>query len=96
MTTLEQLKEKKKQLESELQVVQYSIKKELHNLPFIEGLAEYIKLQEYPTELYNKFGMDGGEYDYFGKAQLKIVYNYGYTDVIGITKEEFEQLQNLL
>lgn len=96
MTTIEQLKERKAKLESELIQVNKDIKEELNNLPFVEGLAEYIKTQGYPTELYNCFGIDSGEYDSFGKARLKIVYNWGYTDVVGLTEEEFEQLKNLL
>ena len=96
MVTLEQLKEKKKQLDLESQEIHNAIKEELNKLPFVEGLAEYIKYQAYPTDLFNKFGIDSGDYDSFGKVQLKIVYNYGYTDVVGLTKEEFEQLENLL
>ena len=96
MNTLEQLKEKKKQLDLERQEIDNTIKEECQKLPFVEGLAEYIKIQEYPTDLFNKFGIDSGEYDSFGKAQLKIVYNWGYTDVVGLTDEEFEQLNNLL
>lgn len=100
---IEQLKERKVKLESQIQELQFTIidinnliKEECQKLPFVEGLAEYIKIQEYPTELYDCFGMDSGEYDSFGKARLKIVYNWDYTDVIGLTKEEFEQLENLL
>lgn len=96
MTTIEQLKERKAKLESELIQVNNSIKEECKKLPFVEGLAEYIKYQEYPTKLYHKFGMDHGERDSFDKAQLKVVYNYGYTDVVGLTNEEFEQLEKLL
>lgn len=100
---IESLKAKKESLYSEIcrirkeiNQIDEQIKEEFQKLPFVEALAEYIKYQEYPTDLFNSFGMDSGEYDSFGKVQLKVVYNYGYTDVIGLTDEEFRQLKKLL
>lgn len=94
---IKELKEKKVRLERELWNTEFSIKAELKKLPFIEGLAGYIKYKEYPTnELHSSFSMDDGEVDYFGKADIKVVYRHGYTCIIGLNKEEFQQLENLL
>lgn len=96
MDRIERLRERKKSYETKLSEIITEVKEELLEMPFVEGLAGYIKFQEYPTKLYNCFGIDSGELDTFGKARLKIVYSYGYTDIVGISKEEFEQLTELL
>ena len=52
---------------------------------------------QYPTELYDCFSIEGGDYDDFtDDVELKIVYRYGYTDVVGLSEEEFIRLQKLL
>lgn len=93
---MEKLFEEKNRIQNSLIEVEGAIKREFLKMPLIEGLAEYIKYQEYPTELYNSFGIDSGEHDSFGKARLKIVYDYGYTDVVGLTENEFSYLEELL
>lgn len=100
---IETIKQKIKELESkkfELEVLinneEKLLKEEIaKESDLVKGLAEYIKYKNYPTELYNTFGRDFGEYDNFKDIRLKIVYNYGYTDVVGLTDEQFEQLNDL-
>lgn len=60
----------------------------------VEGLTEYIIQKEYPTDLFNEYGIDSGQFDRFGDIKIKIVYDHGYTDVVGLTDEQFKQLCN--
>lgn len=72
------------------------VKEELRKLDFIEGLAEYIRYNEFPLEFYKTEGIDSGKSNYvFGKASIKVCWNYGYTDIIGLTDEEFETLKGM-
>lgn len=91
------LKEKISDLELQIKTVNDEIKEEISKIgDIVEELAVYIKLNNYPTEIYSVFGIDSGEYDSYKHIRLKIVYNYGYTDILGLTKEEFDKLENIL
>ena len=85
------------EFQAELQTLEMDIKDHFKGFEDpIKGLAEYIKFMQYPTELYDCFSIDGGDYDDFNDVELKIVYNYCYTDVVGLSEEEFIRLQKLL
>lgn len=73
------------------------IKKEISQIgDIVEELAIYIKLRGYPTELYSTFSRDAGDYDTYKNIRIKVVYDYGYTDVVGLTSKEFKRLQNII
>ena len=77
--------------------LQDEIKEELSHIgDIVEELAIYIKLNNYPTKIYPVFSFDGGEYDTYKNIELKIVYEWDYTDVVGLTKEEFKRLKDIL
>ena len=77
--------------------LQDEIKEELSHIgDIVEELAIYIKLNNYPTKIYPVFSFDGGEYDTYKNIELKIVYERDYTDVVGLTKEEFKRLKDIL
>lgn len=103
MTTIETLKNNIQTLNDAISNMQKEIenkkdllKEEFLKLGRVKGLAEYIRYMGYPRELYSSWGSDPGEYDKFGDIRIKIVYYYGYTDVVGLTDEEFSQLSSLL
>lgn len=95
-----EIKEKIKkynELQAELQTLEMDIKDHFKGFEDpVKGLAEYIKFMQYPTELYDSFSIDEGDYDTFNSAELKVVYRYSYTDVVGLSEEEFIRLQKLL
>ena len=77
--------------------LQDEIKEELSHIgDIVEELAIYIKLNNYPTKIYPVFSFDGGEYDTYKNIELKIVYEWDYTDVVGLTKKEFKRLEDIL
>ena len=53
--------------------------------------------QKYPTNnLYDNFSWDNGDFDSFGDITIKVCYNYGYTDIVGLSKEEFKELCDII
>ena len=62
----------------------------------VKEVALYIKIKNYPTDIYPVFSYGSGVYDNYKEIELKIVDSLGYTDVVGLTKEEFKRLENLL
>lgn len=86
---------KKKQME--INHLNYIIKQKIDSIgDIVEELALYIKINKYPTELYPVFSYESGEYDEYKSIRLKIVYDYGYTDVVGLTQQQFECLKELV
>lgn len=103
MTTIEALKNNIQTLENSICKIQKELtdkknllKEELLKLDKVKGLAEYILFMGYPREIYYCWSSDSGEYDSFGDIKLKISYNYGYTDIVGLTEEEQSELEKLL
>lgn len=91
------LKTKIIDLELQIRAIEKETKEELSKLgDLVEELALYIKLNNYPKEIYSTFSTDIGEYDNYKHIKLKVVYNYGYTDIVGLTEQEFNRLENLL
>ena len=92
---IEEKIKKYRELQAELQTLEMDIKDYfLKDADFVKGLAEYIKFMQYPTELYDSFSMDEGDYDDFNDVELKVFYDY--TEVAGLSEEEFIRLQKLL
>ena len=86
---------KKKQIE--IIHLNYIIKQKMDSIgDIVKELALYIKLKNYPTELYSVFSYEPGEYDEYMGVRLKIVYDYGYTDVVGLSQQQFERLKELV
>lgn len=94
---IEEKIKKYRKLQAELQTLEMDIKDHFKGFEDpVKGLAEYIKFIQYPTDLYDCFSMDPGDYDDFNDVELKVVYSYDYTDVVGLPEEEFIRLQKLL
>ena len=84
-------------LNLQITTLQEEIKEELSHIEdTVEELAIYIKLNNYPTKIFPVFSFDEGEYDIYKNIELKIVYKWEYTDVVGLTEEEFKRLEDIL
>ena len=91
------LKKEISNLELQIKAKKNEINKEISQIgDIVEELAIYIKLNNYPTEIYPVFSYESGVYDDYKDVELKIVYSQGYTDIIGLTREEFKRLEKLL
>lgn len=62
----------------------------------VHGLFLYLKSMEYPLDIYDSCGIDRGEWDKFKHVKIKAVYDYGYTDIMGLTKKQFNKLNKLI
>ena len=86
---------KKKQME--INHLENTIKQKIISIgDIVKELALYIKINKYPTELYPVFSYESGEYDEYKNIRLKIVYDYGYTDVVGLSQQQFERLKEII
>ena len=84
-------------IQSEIGLLEDIIKEKLNSInDIVKEIALYIKIKGYPTEIYDVFSYESGVYDDYKDVELKIVYSQGYTDVVGLTREEFKRLENLL
>ena len=91
------LEEMISQREKDIALLERTIIEKINSLDnIVEELALYISRKHYPTEIYPCFGIDNGEYDSYKDISLKIVWNYGYTDVVGLSAEDFMKLQQRL
>ena len=97
MNNLSSLQKEISNLELQIGTLQDKMQKELSQIgDIVKELAVYIKLNEYPTDIYPVFSYESGEYDKYKNIELKIVWEWGYTDVVGLTKEEFKKLEDIL
>lgn len=84
-------------LEAKIRANKDEMKEEISKIgDIVEELATYIKLNNYPTDIYPIFSSDNGEYDSYKDVELKIVYRWGYTDVVGLSTKEFQELNKIL
>ena len=84
-------------IQSEIEHLEDKIKEKLSSInDIVKEIALYIKIKDYPTEIYDVFSYESGVYDDYKDVELKIVESYGYTDIVGLTREEFTRLENLL
>ena len=84
-------------IQSEIESLEDKIKEKLSSInDIVKEVALYIKIKGYPTEIYDVFSYESGVYDDYKDVELKIVYSQGYTDVVGLTREEFTRLKKLL
>ena len=91
------LEEMISQREKDIALLERTIIEKINSLDnIVEELALYISTKHYPTEIYPDYGIDSGEYDFYKDICLKIVWNCGYTDVVGLSDEEFMKLQQRL
>ena len=97
MSNLSSLQKEISNLELQIGTLQDKMQKELSQIgDIVEELAAYIKLNKYPTDIYPVFSYESGDYDKYKNIELKIVWEWGYTDVVGLTKEEFKRLEDIL
>ena len=84
-------------IQSEIEHLEDKIKERLSSInDIVKEVALYMKIKDYPTEIYDVYSYESGVYDDYKDVELKIVYSQGYTDVVGLTKEEFKRLEKLL
>ena len=84
-------------IQSEIELLEDKIKEKLSSInDIVKEVALYMKIKDYPTEIYPVFSYESGVYDDYKDVELKIVDSIGYTDVVGLTKEEFKRLEKLL
>ena len=94
---MKELIEELQNIQSEIELLEDKIKEKLSSInDIVKEVALYIKIKGYPTEIYPVLSYAPGVYDNYKDVKLKIVYPLGYTDVVGLTKEEFKRLENLL
>ena len=84
-------------IQSEIELLEDKIKEKLSSInDIVKEVALYMKIKGYPTEIYDVFSYESGVYDDYKDVELKIVESYGYTDIVGLTNEEFTRLKKLL
>ena len=84
-------------IQSEIESLENKIKEKIGSInDIVKEIALYIKIKGYPTEIYPVFSYESGVYDDYKDVELKIVESYGYTDIVGLTREEFTRLKKLL
>ena len=84
-------------IQSEIESLEDKIKEKLSSInDIVKEVALYMKIKGYPTDIYDVFSYESGVYDDYKDVELKIVDSIGYTDVVGLTKEEFKRLEKLL
>ena len=94
---MKELIEKLQGIQSEIELLEDKIKEKLSSInDIVKEVALYIKIKGYPTDIYDVFSYESGVYDDYKDVELKIVYSQGYTDVVGLTREEFKRLEKLL
>ena len=84
-------------IQSEIGLLEDIIKEKLNSInDIVKEIALYIKIKGYPTEIYPIYNSNFEIYDSYKDVELKIMKSYGYTDIVGLTREEFTRLENLL
>ena len=84
-------------IQSEIELLENKIKEKIGSInDIVKEVALYIKIKGYPTDIYDVFSYESGVYDDYKDVELKIVKSYGYTDIVGLTNEEFTRLKKLL
>ena len=84
-------------LQSEIELLENKIQEKIGSInDIVKEVALYMKIKDYPTEIYDVFSYESGVYDDYKDVELKIVYSQGYTDIVGLTREEFTRLEKLL
>ena len=94
---MKELIEELQNIQSEIESLENKIKEKIGSInDIVKEVALYMKIKGYPTDIYDVFSYESGVYDDYKDVELKIVYSYGYTDVVGLTREEFTRLKKLL
>ena len=94
---MKELIEELQNIQSEIESLENKIKEKIGSInDIVKEVALYIKIKGYPTDIYDVFSYESGVYDDYKDIELKIVDSIGYTDVVGLTKEEFKRLEKLL
>lgn len=89
--------EKLNVLQDELGKLNEEYFKELENMDIVDAVVDVIIFNQLPRELYDSIGLDHHDDTYTIKnVRISAVYTYGYTDIIGLTDEQFEEVNNRL
>ena len=72
------------------------LKEKYEKLDIVHGLFLYLKSMDYPLDLYDHCSIDSGKRDKFKHVEIKVVYDWDYTDVVGLTKRQFKKLNKLI
>ena len=84
-------------IQSEIESLEDKIKEKIGSInDIVKEVALYIKIKDYPTEIYLIYNSNFEIYDSYKDVELKIMKSYGYTDIVGLTNEEFTRLKKLL
>ena len=82
-------------LESEIDRLNDQLKESIlnnSNFSRVEKLAVYLNLKGYPTDLYEVSSLDNSKWDSFGDIKIKGCRYYWYTNIMGLSEEEFIEL----
>ena len=94
---MKELIEELQGIQSEIESLEDKIKEKIGSInDIVKEVALCIKIKGYPTDIYDVFSYESGVYDDYKDVELKIVESYGYTDIVGLTNEEFTRLKKLL
>ena len=94
---MKELIEELQNIQSEIESLEDKIKEKIGSInDIVKEVALYIKIKGYPTEIYLIYNSNFEIYDSYKDVELKIMKSYGYTDIVGLTREEFTRLENLL
>ena len=94
---MKQLIKELQNIQSKIELLENKIQEKIGSInDIVKEVALYIKIKGYPTDIYDVFSYESGIYDDYKDIELKIVDSVGYTDVVGLTKEEFKRLEKLL
>ena len=94
---MKELIEELQNIQSEIESLEDKIKEKIGSInDIVKEVALYMKIKDYPTEIYDVFSYESGVYDDYKDVELKIVESYGYTDIVGLTNKEFTRLKKLL
>lgn len=65
----------------------------LEDLPIVEAIISLIETLHLPTFLYDCWGMDTHDEQYrIQNVRIGAVNNYDYTDIVGLTPQQFNQV----
>ena len=94
---MKELIEELQNIQLEIESLENKIKEKIGSInDIVKEVALYIKIKGYPTEIYLIYNSDFEIYDSYKDVELKIMKSYGYTDIVGLTREEFTRLKKLL
>lgn len=89
---------KMKELQQEYDALSQEYEKSLSHLSRMDFCVAVIQENELPHELYNSWGSDEHDTSYYhpDDVTVGVVWGYRYTDIVGLTDEEFKTVKELI